>query len=72
MPTPGEVPRCEKCGRALATRMRREADRVRTYLECPDCVLPSSEQVGTEAPPSESPRDGPPATGPDAETPPPR
>jgi hypothetical protein len=69
MPTLGEVPRCEKCGRALATRMRREADRVRTYLECPDCVVPSPEQA--EAPGSESPRDRPPET-PDAETPPPR
>ena len=70
MPTLGEVPRCEKCGRALATRMRREADRVRTYLECRDCVLPSPEQA--EAPASELPQDGPPETGPDAETPPPR
>jgi hypothetical protein len=70
MPTLGEVPRCEKCGRALATRMRREADRVRTYLECPDCVVPSPEQA--EAPGSESLRDRPPETGPDAETPPPR
>ena len=70
MPTLGEVPRCEKCGRALATRMRREADRVRTYLECPDCVLPSPEPA--EAPASESPQDGPPETGPDAETPSPR
>jgi hypothetical protein len=32
--------RCEKCGRALATRMRREGDRVRTYLECPVCTRP--------------------------------
>jgi hypothetical protein len=72
MPTLGEVPRCEKCGRALATRMRREADRVRTYLECPDCVLPSPERVTDEAPASEPPQGGPPETGSDAETPPPR
>jgi hypothetical protein len=44
MPASEESPRCEKCGRALATRMRREGDRVRTYLECPDCTRPSDDQ----------------------------
>ena len=43
-----EPARCEKCGRALATCMRREGDRVRTYLECPVCARPAED-------PSESP-----------------
>ena len=48
MPDPEEFPRCEKCGRALATRLRREGDRVRTYLECPDCTRPSDDRPGSE------------------------
>ena len=40
MTTVDESARCDKCGRALATRMRREGDRVRTYLECPVCTRP--------------------------------
>ena len=49
MDSPADSPRCDKCGRALATRMRREGDRVRTYLECPSCV-----QVTDDDPPEES------------------
>lgn len=45
MTTTEESARCEKCGRALATRMRREGDRVRTYLECPVCTRPVEEQT---------------------------
>lgn len=41
--------RCDKCGRALATRMRREGDRVRTYLECPVCTRPVGD--GTQSRP---------------------
>jgi hypothetical protein len=48
MPASEEFPRCEKCGRALATRLRREGDRVRTYLECPDCTRPSDDRPGSE------------------------
>ena len=64
MPTSEDVPRCEKCGRALATRLRREVDRVRTYLECPDCTLPSGGQP--ESGRSES---GPPENQPDEAAP---
>ena len=49
MPASEESPRCEKCGRALATRLRREGDRVRTYLECPDCIRPSDDRPGSES-----------------------
>lgn len=48
MPASEDFPRCEKCGRALATRLRREGDRVRTYLECPDCTRPSDDRPGSE------------------------
>lgn len=57
MDSPADSPRCDKCGRALATRMRREGDRVRTYLECPSCVQvtddPPEESSGKPAPPSQ-------------------
>jgi hypothetical protein len=58
MPASEDLSRCEKCGRALATRLRREGDRVRTYLECPDCIRPSDDRPGSEpaepaAPPGE-------------------
>jgi hypothetical protein len=45
MTTADESARCDKCGRALATRMRREGDRVRTYLECPACTRPVEEET---------------------------
>jgi ribosomal protein S27E len=46
MSTADESARCDKCGRALATRMRREGDRVRTYLECPVCARPVEDETG--------------------------
>lgn len=45
MATADESARCAKCGRALATRMRREGDRVRTYRECPACDRPVEEET---------------------------
>ena len=45
MATADESARCAKCGRALATRMRREGDRVRTYRECPACDRPVEEKT---------------------------
>ena len=31
------MPNCPKCGRAMATVLKREGDDVRTYYECPAC-----------------------------------
>lgn len=45
MATADESARCAKCGRALATRMRREGDQVRTYRECPACTRPVEEET---------------------------
>lgn len=45
MATADESARCDKCGRALATRMRREGGQVRTYLECPVCTRPVEDET---------------------------
>lgn len=31
------MPKCPKCGRAMASVLKREGDQVRTYYECPAC-----------------------------------
>lgn len=54
-----ETARCEKYGRALATRMRREGDRVRTYLECPVCSRPVEDQPESQPEPESPETEGP-------------
>jgi hypothetical protein len=48
------MPKCRKCGRAMATLLKREGDAVRTYYECPACPKEAEEaEPSGPAPPEE-------------------
>lgn len=50
------MPKCPKCGRVMATVLKRTGGQVRTYYECQTCpkeAEPKEAEPGGPAPPKE-------------------